>query len=105
MNHMKTKLPTDPGALSLILYAFQFTPNRNMPTWNETQSKHFLKLYGRDKLSYIAKNIVNYFSEKDLNLSQVLPSMEASIKEKELLLNYALEGIQKTIPLETLSKQ
>lgn len=102
---MKTKLVTDPGAISLILYAFQFSPNRDMPVWGDTQSSHFLKLYGREKLSYIAKNIINYFSENDLDLSQILPGMEASIEEKELLLNYILEGLRNSKSIEFLSNE
>jgi len=70
-----------------------------------TQYSHFLKLYGREKLSYIAKNIINYFSENDLDLSQILPGMEASIEEKELLLNYILEGLRNSKSIEFLSNE
>jgi hypothetical protein len=84
---------TDAASISLILYAFQFSPMRDIPEWQEVHTQHFLKYYGKDKLSYIKENIDNYFLAKDLDLNAIIPYMNASIEEKESLLEYIRKNL------------
>ena len=88
---------TDAGAISIILYAFQFMPMRGMPPWQEKHSKHYLKIYGIEKLESISKNIESYFVKKDIDLEEVMPEMNATTEEKELLLRYIQDNISNNI--------
>jgi len=88
---------TDSGALSLILYAFQFSPMRDQPDWQELHTQHFLKHYGKEKLIYIKNNIDHYFLLRDLDLADILPDMNTSVEEKESLLKYIQKNIEENI--------
>lgn len=91
---MKKFACTDKGALSLILYPYQFGGGPAFMDWNDSELRRLEKMFDMDRLLYIEKNIANYFERKDVDLNEVLPSARMSVEEKEAVLKSICEGIQ-----------
>jgi len=85
---------TDKSALSLILYPYQFEADPNLIEWNESELSKLRKISPLDKLIYINQHIKNYLKTKDIDLSEVLPSIGNSNEEKEVILASISKGIQ-----------
>ncbi|MBV2129712.1 hypothetical protein [Arsukibacterium indicum] len=95
---MITKIQkTDSSALSLILYAFQFERITDDFSWDERHQNKLANLYDINKLKLISEHINHYFVARDLDLSNVLPPMNASAAEKELLLKNIQIGLDQII--------
>lgn len=85
---------TDASALSLILYPYQFEKISADFIWTDKHLYKLSKLYDLKKLQLIGVHIDHYLLNKDVDLSQVLPSMKASVLQKEILLTYIRDGIK-----------
>ena len=85
---------TDSSALSLILYPFQFERITDDFSWDERHQNKLSNLYDINKLKLISEHINHYFVAKDIVLSNVLPSMNASASQKELLLKHIQKGLK-----------
>jgi len=83
------------GTLSRILYELNYERNKNPEEWGEHQKNYFLKIYGIENIEIIRQCIQHYFENKDIDLSEILPVMNATIEEKEDFLNYILSGFKK----------
>ncbi|WP_372626660.1 hypothetical protein [Arsukibacterium sp.] len=86
---------TEKSALSLILYPFQFEKMTDDFSWDQRHQNKLSKLYDISKLRLISEQVNHYFVAKDIDLSTVLPSMNASAAEKEQLLKHIQAGLNK----------
>ncbi|WP_213994989.1 hypothetical protein [Arsukibacterium sp.] len=93
----KAKSATNSSALALVLYPFQFESVNEDFNWSDNHQRKLLNLYDVNKLKIISEHINCYFLVKDIDLSGLLPSMNASVAQKELLLKYISNGIKKII--------
>ena len=84
------------GALGLILYSMISPANRDITVWTKEIEQHYLKSYGIEKIKIIAESIQHYFEHKDLDLGEILPSLNATIEEKEKFLKFILKGFEQS---------
>lgn len=84
------------GTLARVLYHLNYERNKNLDSWSDHQKNYFLKVYGLEKIKIIAKCIQHYFDNRDLNLAEVLPTMSATIQEKEQFLKFVLDGFKES---------
>ena len=93
---MITKIDkTDASALSLILYPFQFERVTDDFSWEQRHQNKLSNLYDIGKLKLISDHVNHYFLAKDIDLSNVLPSMNANAAQKEVLLEHIQVGLNK----------
>lgn len=85
---------TDPSALSLVLYPYQFEMVSEKFIWSDKHSEKLAKLFDAQKLRIIGENIDHYFMYKDVDLMRVLPSMKADVSQKEILLGHIRKNIK-----------
>lgn len=85
---------TEISALSLLLYPFQFERVSEDFLWTEDHHQKLSKLYDINKLKIILEQLDHYFMVKDIDLSNVLPSMNANDSQKEILLKHIQKGLK-----------
>lgn len=90
---MTENMQTDKSALSLILYPYQFDTLTN-EDWSELELARLEQCFPLDKLIAIDEQIENYFNKRDIDLMKVLPSINKTVSEKELMLSQISKGIK-----------
>ena len=80
------------GALGVLLYSITYPHNRNITVWSKDIEDYYLKMYGIEKLKIILESVKYYFSNKNIDLSAVVP-LDVPVSEKENFLKLFLVGL------------